>query len=62
MKDKRRNRTRDPVLNRTNRPTTLMIDFSHWDRLRAIERETGARPSVTVRRMLDAAFGGTPAE
>ena len=35
------------------RPTTLALTFEQWEQLKAIERETGVRPSVTVRRLLD---------
>lgn len=35
------------------RPTTLNLRPDQWDRLRAIEAETGASPSFTVRRLLD---------
>ena len=34
------------------RRTTLSLTPELWEQLRAIERETGARPSVTVRRIL----------
>jgi len=34
------------------RRTTLSLTPELWDWLRAIERETGCRPSVTVRRIL----------
>jgi hypothetical protein len=34
------------------RRTTLSLTPELWDQLQAIEKETGARPSVTVRRIL----------
>ncbi len=35
------------------RPTTLSLTDEIWEDLRQIEQETGARPSVTVRRLLE---------
>jgi hypothetical protein len=35
------------------RRTTLSLTPKLWDRLKEIERETGARPSVIVRRALE---------
>lgn len=41
-----------PTAESPKRPTTLSLPQSIWDRLKAIEQETGARPSVTATRIL----------
>ena len=40
------------------RPTTLYLRSDQWDRLQAIEQETGASPSFTVRKLLDTKLPG----
>lgn len=38
------------------RSTTLSLPTSIWNRLKAIEEKTGARPSVTATRLLQASL------
>jgi Ribbon-helix-helix domain len=47
---------------RKQRRTTLSLTPELWEWLKAIEKETGARPSVTVRRALQKVLGKTPKE
>jgi len=39
-----------------SRPTTLSLTDELWEGLREMERETGAKPSVIVRRLLESAI------
>jgi len=38
------------------RPTTLTLNPKHWDWLRAKEKATGVKPSVTARKVFDEAM------
>ncbi len=49
-------KAKEPRPGEKQRRTTLSLSPSLWDDLKAIEEETGARPSVTVRRMLEQAI------
>jgi hypothetical protein len=53
---KAKTQAKKPRPGEKQRRTTLSLSPALWDDLKAIENETGARPSVIVRRMLEQAI------